>query len=206
MRPRRRWRSCSSPRTCSTAWRRCPTAHRAARMALLVGTVGLALSGAPDLALALGAGCAVFAGRRQRAAPMPTARRRARLHAARCRHDRRRHAAGRCVGLAGWTCCSGASHCPAASRDHVGGRHAQPGQAAAVVHLAGLAAGALDAVALAPAAARRATWRCRCCSRWCRWRRPGPPISPSARCCWPCRPWRRWRPSRCRPSGAAWRR
>ncbi len=45
----------------------------------------------------------------------------------------------------------------------------EPGQAAAVVHLAGLAAGAVDPVALAPAAHSRATWRCRCGSPWCRW-------------------------------------
>ena len=40
---------------------------------------------------------------------------------------------------------------------------------AGVVHLARLAAGAVDGVALAPPARAAATWRCRCGSRWCRW-------------------------------------
>ena len=95
----------------------------------------------------------------------------------------RRGAAGRCAaGLAAGRLGAGAS---AARFD------ARPaaGRSAACwlwFTVAGLAAGAVDTVALAPPAVSTATWRCRCGGAAWHWSPASPWAAPTARCCWAC--------------------
>jgi hypothetical protein len=127
--------------------------HRVgAALALCVGALGLSLSGGPTVGLAAGAAAA--------RGPGPSARHRPCIER---RAALRGHGAFKIAGVALLAIGAGGGARAVALEDRLAGPArgpppergpAQPGQAAAVVHLAGLAVGAVDALALAPAAHR----------------------------------------------------
>ena len=169
-----------------------PSARRAARVAVWLALPLLAASGAPSMAMAARRRrrrCSCCSSRYARCAPLTSV--------GRAGDARRRRVAAR-----RWARGPGAS----AARQPVDGAAAS--RASRLVHVAGLAAGAVDAVALA-----RAT-----CSRRhlvgparLRGRRPARPAIGDGRLgpradARPAAGWRCWRRSRCRPCSAAPRR